>query len=638
MERISNDFIFGTLATDKQRLAFFKAELSAVSHRNRVQPGDPLPGEQVTLTVSIGPYVVADAVTCYYTTDGTMPSGRLGTPAPGSQSVAFTRIASIWNIFLWGYLDEWQCHIPAQHDGTTVRYCIEAWSSLTGTSTWASEIVGMVNDDGSVLDAADPDTTYLREFGADFGLIFIRQSRVFAYRVDRERPPDWLRDALIYHVFVDRFDPGNGREFTRVTNRMAFCGGTLRGVIEKLDYITSLGATVIWLSPIFASPSHHGYDATDYRQVEPRLGSDEEVAELLDAAHERGLRVLFDYTANHFSSENPIFQDVLQNPDSSYRNWFTFLHYPDLYLSFFGVKELPQINNDYPEARRAMIENATYWLERGVDGFRLDYAIGPSHAFWTDFRAATRAVRSDSVTIGEAVDTSAGLRSYMGRLDGCLDFLLLQAIREFFAFGTITASQFDAFIQRHLAAFPHDFVLPSFLDNHDMNRFLWVVQGDLRRLKLAALCQFTLPHPPILYYGTEVGVSQVRDVRYLDGSGHPEESRLPMHWGAEQDADLLQFYQQLGQLRKSTAPLWRGPRRTLYLDDAQGMYAYACANKFAPHTELYLVTLNNSPSTRTIPLAAAATWEIVLVSDTARMVDERIELSAYSGAILRQQR
>ena len=131
----------------------------------------------------------------------------------------------------------------------------------------------------------------------------------------------------------------------------------------------------------------------------------------------------------------------------------------------------------------------------------------------------------------------------------------MQALRRFFAFGETTASELDAFLRRHLAFFGDGLALPSFLDNHDMNRFLWVVGGDARRLRLAALCQFALPGPPIVYYGTEVGLSQRRDVRYADGSGHPEESRLPMPWGEDADPSLLAFYVALGRLRRAH----RGP-------------------------------------------------------------------------------
>nr|WP_255604322.1 alpha-amylase family glycosyl hydrolase [Oscillochloris sp. ZM17-4] len=410
---------------------------------------------------------------------------------------------------------------------------------------------------------------------------------------------------------------------------MGFYGGTIAGVIEQLDYIEALGAGAIWLSPIFPSPSHHGYDATDFYGVEPRLGSPEELRALIDAAHARGIRVIFDYTANHVSQEHPDFQAALRDPQSPTFPWFTFTEYPETYVSFFGVRSLPQLDSDHPEARRAMIAAAAHWLRQGVDGFRLDYTIGPSHAFWVDFRAAMRAIRPDSVMIGEAVDTAEMLHSYVGRLDGCLDFLLLQVIRLFFGFGQMRASQLDTFLSRHLGAFPPDFVMPSFLDNHDMNRFLWIVQGDVRKLKLAALCQYTLPHPPVLYYGTEVGLSQQLDVRHMDGSGHPEESRLPMRWGAAQDADLLGFYRRLGAMRRETAAVWRGRRRAAHIDDAGGHYAYLCE---AGGREL-LAALNNGPGAGRIPLPEGD-WEIAVESEGAALDGGDLLLPAYGGAVL----
>ena len=214
-----------------------------------------------------------------------------------------------------------------------------------------------------------------------------------------------------------------------------------------------------------------------------------------------------------------------------------------------------------PAPARHMIEAARLWLDVGVDGFRCDYANGPSHAFWSAFRAATRAARPDSVTLGEVVETPAlqrTLRRPARRLPrlpadaGASPVLRLPA--------TSTAGELDAFLRRHLAFFGDGLALPSFLDNHDMNRFLWVVGGDTRRLRLAAMCQFALPGPPIVYYGTELGLSQRRDVRYADGSGHPEESRLPMPWD-DADASLLAFYVELGRLRRATAGLWRAAAR-----------------------------------------------------------------------------
>lgn len=131
--------------------------------------------------------------------------------------------------------------------------------------------------------------------------------------------------------------------------------------------------------------------------------------------------------------------------------------------------------------------------------------------------------------------------------------------------------QFAEFLDRHEAYFPPTFTRPSFLDNHDMNRFLWVARGDIRKLKLAALCQFTLTGAPVIYYGTEVGLSQQNDVMQ-NGFAIHEEARLPMLWGEQQDRDLFSFYKELIALRKSHPALRSGTRKTLHADEK--IFAY----------------------------------------------------------------
>ena len=289
-----------------------------------------------------------------------------------------------------------------------------------------------------------------------------------------------------------------------------------------MDYLHDLGINCLWLTPIFASPSHHGYDPTDYCAIEPRLGSEADFRALVDAAHQRGMRILLDFVANHVSRQHPAFVAAQQDPRSPYRDWFFFREYPDRYESFYDVPDQPIVNTDHPAVREYLIGAAQHWLHMGCDGFRLDHAQGATHAFWSAFRAASREVKSDAATFGEITETPAVMRSFAGRMDGALDFHLLELLRGFFAYSSITASQFDRALHDHYAYFGSALALPSFLDNHDMNRFLWSVGGDTRRLKLAALCQFTLPHPPVVYYGTEVGLSQRQAV------GRLEEARLPM--------------------------------------------------------------------------------------------------------------
>jgi glycosidase len=436
---------------------------------------------------------------------------------------------------------------------------------------------------------------------------------------------------MVYQVFVDRFNPGADRAWLNPPTLAGFCGGTLRGVTEKLDYIAGLGANTLWLTPIFPSPSHHGYDATDLFEIEPRLGSKQDLRQLLDAAHARGLRVLLDFVANHWSDRHLTFQQAICDRSSPYVSWYTFNDYPHEYESFFGVKDLPQVNLRHPAARRHMLEAAAYWLEFGVDGYRLDYAIGPTRDFWADFRRVTRSVRPDCWTFGEVVEPSDSQVSFHGLLDGCLDFILLEGIRQTFAFQRWDCTRFADFLDRHEAYFPLDFSRPSFLDNHDMNRFLWVVQGDKELLKLAALCQFTLAGAPVIYYGTEAGLSQVRDTRQ-DGRGLPEESRLPMPWGDEQDASLLGFYTQLVAVRNGRPSLRRGARQTLFVDP--GGLAYV--RRFAGESTAAAINLTDLARTIELPGAwprlALATHPGCAVQSLGSTT--RVELPARSGVIL----
>jgi cyclomaltodextrinase len=623
---VSSDFVFGTLATDDLRVAQLRLALAGIHHGHDLSPADPRPGEAIRVGVTVGPPVRADRVTCYFTTDGHEPSGSRGRAAAG-EALELARTDVRWETLSWSYVEAWAGSLPPQPAGTLVRYRIEAWSERDDASRWATEMAGVVagerppgvsEAEGILLAGALEPLWPVPRHGSD------------AVHVDEDRVPDWLRDAVIYEVFIDRFATTGGQPFARPATPAGFYGGTLRGVIDHLDHIDGLGATCIWLSPLFPSPSHHGYDATDYRTVEPRLGTEEDLRDLLAAAHDRGIRVILDLAVNHVSSDHPAFRKAVADRESPEAGWFTFTHWPDRYLSFFGVRDHPQIDTDDAGAREYMIESARHWLDLGVDGFRCDYANGPSHAFWSQFRAATRLAKADSITLGEVVETPALQQTYRGRLDGCLDFVLLQALRRFFAFGDLTAGELDAFLSRHLEYFDGDFVLPSFLDNHDMNRFLWVVGGDVRRLKLAALCQFTLPHPPIIYYGTEVGISQRRDVRYADGSGHPEESRLPMPWGADQDRDLLAFYADLVRLRRERIRVWRGARRTLVREDP-GFYVYRCADG----VDEAVVALNNGPHAQRFTPDPSRPWRVALATGPDVVLDGvHLTIAPLTGAVL----
>lgn len=537
------DFIFGTLATDELKLVHHRVARRGVQHNHEISPRDPLPDEPVTLTVRTGPDLWVDRVACYYTVDGSIPEGAKGIVRNG-QVVLLERIDLSWDTLVWGYISTWRGVLPALPDGATMRYKIGAWSEAHNTD----EIFGDWPEFKATTERAAaaffrglplPDDEPPTQSGAD----------IFSYHVDRFTAPEWGRKAIIYQIFVDRFYPGDGRDWLPAKDLSDFYGGTLWGVRDKMDYIADLGVNCIWLTPTFPTPTHHGYDISDYLHVEPRLGGDEALHAVVEAAHARGIRVLLDLVCNHVSNQHPYFVDALNNKNSPYRCWFTFDEsgtgeYGEIgYKTFFGVESMPFINLKDEGARRWMLDIARYWLrEYDIDGYRLDHANGPGPDFWADFYTVCKAEKPDSFCFGEIVEAPDVLRQYIGRLDGLLDFHMENALRNTYAYGIWTEDQFERFVVHHAEYFPSGFVLPTFLDNHDMDRFLYAAKGDKAALKRAAAAQMRLPNPPVIYYGTEVGLNQTKGKN--DGWGL-EVSRLPMLWGDAQDRDLLAFYKRI---------------------------------------------------------------------------------------------
>ncbi len=538
------EFTFGTLATDELKLTHHRAAQRGLQHDHQLEPYDPLPGQPVTVTARVGPDLDAGTVACYYTTDGSEPAGSRGTAENGA--VLFLRRSDItWDTLAWGYLTVWRGILPAQTEGTLLRYRIGAWNG-DGPELFADwprvqdvvEAAAHAFFHGPALPVA---TAQLPGGG-----------HTFVCPVDRLGPPAWARNAVIYQIFVDRFSPGAGREWRQTSDLRAVWGGTLWGVIEKLDYIAELGADCIWLTPIFVSDSHHGYDAVDLAHIEPRLGGEKALAALVEDAHARGIRILLDMVCNHVSARHPMFRAAQADPSGPYRDWFTFDDSPIGYRTFSGVASMPEVNLADAGARGWLIDIARYWLrEFGIDGYRLDYANGPGPDFWADFWTACKAERPDSFCFGEVIDAPDAQRSYVGRLDGCLDFHLSEMLRRTFAFRTRTGADLERFLSRHAGFFPFNFVMPTFIDNHDMDRFLFIAGGDKGALRRAVALQMRLPGPPIIYYGTEIGLTQLEGKD--EGLGL-DVCRVPMAWDEKQDGGLLAFYRdQIRERRRRQA-------------------------------------------------------------------------------------
>ena len=387
----------------------------------------------------------------------------------------------------------------------------------------------------------------------------------FAFGDASMPPPDWVRDAVIYQVMVDRFARTDG-ELPEPGSATALYGGTLDGVREHLDHIVSLGCNTIWLTPVHQSPSHHGYDYEDFVKVEPRYGGDAALGRLIEDAHTMRVRVLLDFVPNHTGRGHHLFREARARGGDA-AEFYRFWQWPHYYRCFFDVITLPELDTGSRRVQDYLVKAAQRWVtEYGADGLRCDHVAGVDPAFWNELRRGLRQVKPDALVLGEATGHFDWLARYAGRIDAIFDFDFAHVARETFGRGRMSVVDFARWMDAHDDAFP-GLALATLLDNHDMNRFLWMARGDKRRLKLAATAMMTLPGAPIIYYGTEVGLTQRHDAVTENA-----EARLPMLWGEKQDTDLLAHFQRVGRLRAASAALRRGTRRTLHVDENELVY------------------------------------------------------------------
>ena len=362
---------------------------------------------------------------------------------------------------------------------------------------------------------------------------------------------EWFKNAIIYQIMIDRFS-GCGKN----PNTSNFLGGNLRGITEKLDYISGLGVNAIWLSPFYETSAYHGYHITNFKKVDPHFGTTDDLRELIDKAHEKQIKVVADFVPNHCSSHHPFFEEAKKDINSKHHNWFYFKNWPDDYLCFLDVKELPKINLDNADARNYMLDAANYWLSAGLDGYRVDHIVGPSHDFWKFFYKNIKQKYSDAVLFGEAwgggmdpkyfqtinfnnkfwrkifgVSQEKLQLEYCGEFDGILDFALNEMIVETVKKGEnlVKNKKFLARVDRHLKKFPKNCSPVIFLDNHDMDRFLKHCNGDTNILLQAIEFLLSLNRPTIIYYGTENGIYNKTPITINDG-GSDLFAREPFDW------------------------------------------------------------------------------------------------------------
>lgn len=384
-------------------------------------------------------------------------------------------------------------------------------------------------------------------------------------------PNKQMGSGVLYHIFVDRFKKPNtpavskpgirlrrdwGGVLDKNTDDMLLInkehfGGSLYGIIDKLEYIKSLGAKTIYLSPIFESTSYHKYDAADLDQIDSMFGGNAAFKNLVSEAKKHGIGIILDGVFNHVGSDSIYFKDAIKSKDSKYYDWFTFQKYPDKYSCWWGIETLPQLNGNNPAVQNFVTETIGKYMSAGILGFRLDVADELSDTYLDKICARIRQVKPDALVLGEVWEDAATKIAYEKRrfyfngkqLNSVMNYPLKNAIIDFVVNGNADGLASTLFMLRD--HYPKEVVqnLMNFLGTHDTKRILTVLRESsvdlaIKRLKIASAIQYCAPGVPAVFYGDEAGVT----------GGDAPFCRVCFPWGKE-DKEILKWYRKLGQLR-----------------------------------------------------------------------------------------
>ena len=428
--------------------------------------------------------------------------------------------------------------------------------------------------------------------------------------------PEWAANKVVYQIFPSRFaatEPVDKELWYKAPiTPMDDLHGNLRGIIEHLDDIQNLGIDVLYMTPIFQSDSCHKYDTTDYYQIDPSFGTTEDLKELVQKAHERGLKVVLDAVYNHTGRKFFAFADILENGEKSkYRDWYFIDGFPlksewgeiPNFKCFGYYGGMPKLNLKNPEVEKYITDVACYWIkECDIDGWRLDVGDEISHFFWKNFRKAVKAVKKDLLIIGE-IWHYAGDFLEGDEWDTVMNYPFYLNLIDLLADEKITVSQFVQNLgylkgRLHKNCYP---LMWNLIDSHDTARFLHLCNDNKKKQHLAAAFQLLLPGMPMIYYGDEYA---------MPGANDPD-CRRGMYWDEEyQDKEMYEWYKRLIQVRKSHACIVEGELDGIVTEDEEGTVVlirkngeetiamiFNCsssAKKFNAYTEKYNLLTENT--------------------------------------------
>lgn len=372
---------------------------------------------------------------------------------------------------------------------------------------------------------------------------------------DRHTPVDWLRNAVFYQIFPDRFYRGDNDkddgyinlEWGKRPTPKSFAGGDLKGVADKLGYISSLGATAIYLTSFFRAPSNHKYDTWDYFKIDPQFGTVDDLRELVRRAHELDMRVVLDAVFNHCGEGLPQWRDVLKNGDRSpYFDWFMIdgdapAKKPLNYECFADCNYMPKLNTSNPACAEFLISVAEHWFgECDIDGWRLDVSDEIPHDFWRQFRKRVKEAKPDACIIGENWhDAEPFLRG--DQYDSIMNYAFTKACMDYFATGTLDeqglSDRLSNLLMRNTDMV--NSMMLNLLDSHDTHRFLTLCKEDTAKLRAALALAYFFPGSVSVYYGTEIDMV----------GGYDPDCRRCFDWSAE-PGETAALMKQLSEIKE----------------------------------------------------------------------------------------
>ena len=456
---------------------------------------------------------------------------------------------------------------------------------------------------------------YIKKNGASEGVI--DNGDLFQLTVYEQgmTTPDWLKGGIMYQIFPDRFAksgmPHNDIPYDRkihtdwddmpdwkpdsrgnITNNDYF-GGDLKGIEQKLDYIASLGVNVIYLNPIFESHENHRYCTADYSKIDPLLGSEEDFVSLCKAAKAKGIHIILDGVFSHTGADSIYFNKTgrygehtgaFRDPESPYREWYSFMEYPNVYESWWGITTLPNVIENNPAYTNYICGEGGIlqkWIDLGASGWRLDVADELPDEFIDNLNKSVKSKGSDKVIYGEVWEDATNKESYGvrrryligGQLDSVMNYPFKEAILNYIKGGDpkILVDGVMTIVEHYPK--PSTDILMNFLSTHDTERAItrlagedvgwngreWQSQHELTNeqysygislMKCAMVLQFFMPGIPSIYYADEAGKEGYKDP--FNRGTYP--------WGNEND-DLISFTRELGRIRRSNKVFEKGTIR-----------------------------------------------------------------------------